>query len=699
MNSGGLCLMLSAIFRGFLIKYAIVALPVVAALVFYAVSLISAAHKAEIEDQAHQVTALRAEILTLLNSAKSDVIILEQSQEIKSFLHKPTLINEAIVQYRLRNFMLSKGIYDQLRLLDLNGREIVRVNRKGQDAVAVLKNDLQDKSNRYYFRSVKDLAIGEVFVSRLDLNIENGQIETPWKLMIRIATPFEDRFGRKAGVLVANLNATSLLNEFEILFNGDSSALRMMNDEGYWVFHPNASKSFGFMTGIENSMIENDLNVWNVMISSQRGMVDSITGHYVYDTIILADEASMRFALDEDIDRWWKVIAFKPYQSMMSDIFEHFGWMVLFVPVFLLVSGLLSWSWAKSSHMHQQARVAEKRLVNVIEQSSELVMITDARAQIEYVNPAFEKVSGYSKDELIGENSRIVRSGKQDHAFYVRMWETLKNGQDFSGVFINKRKDGSFYCEHKQITPVLNEAGKIIQFLSLGKDVTEQKKLESLAEQMREFAFKDALTGVHNRVSMVDLMMKAMLRTKRDDTLMLIDFIDIDNFKKINDEHGHEMGDRCIKHVAEMLILNTRETDTVFRLGGDEFVIMLEGFSHVDEVHTVLRKILEGMVATPEMHRRGISLRISIGAMIFPFGDVHEVDGMISEADSAMYQSKLSGGHTYTFYEPWMKEGGARQTRLNSEHGHPFRGRDDREKTEFSTDLRKRSSFLCWDSK
>jgi len=99
------------------------------------------------------------------------------------------------------------------------------------------------------------------------------------------------------------------------------------------------------------------------------------------------------------------------------------------------------------------------------------------------------------------------------------------------------------------------------------------------------------------------------------------------------------------------------------------------------------------------MHRRGISLRISIGAMIFPFGDVHEVDGMISEADSAMYQSKLSGGHTYTFYEPWMKEGGARQTRLNSEHGHPFRGRDDREKTEFSTDLRKRSSFLCWDSK
>ena len=198
---------------------------------------------------------------------------------------------------------------------------------------------------------------------------------------------------------------------------------------------------------------------------------------------------------------------------------------------------------------------------------------------------------------------------------------------------------------------------KSFNFLSLGKDVTEQKKLENLAEQMREVAFKDALTGLNNRASMVDLMMKGMLLARRDETLMLVAFIDIDNFKSINDKHGHEMGDRCIKHVAEMLILNTRETDTAFRLGGDEFVIMLEGFSHVNEMHTVLRKILEGMVATPEMHRRGISIRISIGAMIFPFGDVYEVDGIVSEADLAMYQSKLSFGHTYTFYEPWMKEG------------------------------------------
>jgi len=345
----------STLLRGFLIKYAIVALPVLAAFVFYAVSTISAAHKADIEDQTHQVTALRAEILTLLNSAKSDVIILEQSQEIKSFLHKPTLINEAIVQYRLRNFMLSKNVYDQLRLLDLNGHEIVRVNRKGQDAVVVLKQDLQDKSDRYYFRSVKNLNVGEVFVSRLDLNVENGQIEMPWKPMIRIATPFSDRFGRKSGVLVANLNASDLLDEFEILFNGDSTALRMMNDEGYWVFHPVASKSFGFMTGSQSSMAEKDLKAWSLMSSNERGRFDSTTGHYVYDTIITVDEGALRFSLEEDIDRWWKVIAFSPNQSVMSDVFNHFGWVVLFVPVFLLVSGLFSWSWAKSAHMHQQA--------------------------------------------------------------------------------------------------------------------------------------------------------------------------------------------------------------------------------------------------------------------------------------------------------------------------------------------------------
>ena len=103
---------------------------------------------------------------------------------------------------------------------------------------------------------------------------------------------------------MANVDATALLNEFEVLFNGDSSALRLMNDEGYWIFHPDASKSFGFMTGIETSMVEKDLKAWNVMTLSDRGEIDSSSGHYVYDTIKVVDESSMRFALDEDIDRW-----------------------------------------------------------------------------------------------------------------------------------------------------------------------------------------------------------------------------------------------------------------------------------------------------------------------------------------------------------------------------------------------------------
>ena len=119
----------------------------------------------------------------------------------------------------------------------------------------------------------------------------------PWRPVIRIATPFSDRFGRKSGVLVANLNASDLLDEFEILFNGDSTALRMMNDEGYWVFHPVASKSFGFMTGSQPSMAEKDLKAWSLMSSNERGRFDSTTGHYVYDTIITVDEGALRFSL------------------------------------------------------------------------------------------------------------------------------------------------------------------------------------------------------------------------------------------------------------------------------------------------------------------------------------------------------------------------------------------------------------------
>lgn len=174
---------------------------------------------------------------------------------------------------------------------------------------------------------------------------------------------------------------------------------------------------------------------------------------------------------------------------------------------------------------------------------------------------------------------------------------------------------------------------------------------------MRDFAMRDALTGVANRAALPDLMANALLRTKRNETLMLILYVDIDDFKSINDHHGHEMGDKCIKHVVEKMRHALRETDYVIRLGGDEFLAVLEGFSHVDDMKSVIEEVLSLVVPTPEMIMNNIQLKLSIGATIVPFGEESDFNLLVAEADTAMYSAKLAGGARCVFYEPWMKEG------------------------------------------
>jgi len=319
-----------------------VGLPVLMAVTLYAYSILNAELHTNREDKTHKVNALRIEINSVMNVARSDVLVLEQSQELKTYLFKPTLINEAILHYRFRNFLLAKPFYGQLRLLDMQGHEIVRVNRTEKDVVSILNDDLQDKSNRYYYHAVKDLNVGEVFISRLDLNIENNRIEYPWRPVIRFATPFADRFGNKAGILVANLNARSLLDEFKIMFNGDSSFMRMMNDDGYWVFHPDESKSFGFMTGTEKSLKGEDVEAWEFISKNPEGSFSTKRGDYVFSTVnVLSDEVA-RFASRDDIDQWWKVMAFTPRQSMLLGVFEQFGLMIFFLPIYLMFAGIFS---------------------------------------------------------------------------------------------------------------------------------------------------------------------------------------------------------------------------------------------------------------------------------------------------------------------------------------------------------------------
>ena len=288
-------------------------------------------------------------------------------------------------------------------------------------------------------------------------------------------------------------------------------------------------------------------------------------------------------------------------------------------------------------------------------ETHEAIMITDANANIIRVNRAFEKITGYSADEVIGKNPRILKSGQHDRAFYEKMWQSVLSGS-WSGEMWDKRKNGIIYPKQVTITAVKNSKGEITQFVSIFNDITSRKLAE---EEIKYLAFFDPLTDLPNRRLLQDRLKPALANSHYNLKKGALLFIDMDNFKSINDTLGHDMGDLLLQQVAHRLDSCVRESDTVARFGGDEFVVMLEGLSTktleaVAQTEVVAEKILAVLNRPYQLRNYDYHCTPSIGAILFS-GHEKSIDELIKQADIAMYQAKNSGRNTLRFFDPQMQ--------------------------------------------
>jgi diguanylate cyclase (GGDEF)-like protein/PAS domain S-box-containing protein len=289
-------------------------------------------------------------------------------------------------------------------------------------------------------------------------------------------------------------------------------------------------------------------------------------------------------------------------------------------------------------------------------ESQEGMMVTDAKGVILRVNRAFTETTGYSAEEAVGQTPRLLRSGRHDAEFYRGMWETINRTGVWQGEIWDRRKDGTEYPKWLTISAVKDEQGAVTHYIGSHYDVTERKKAE---EKIRELAFFDQLTSLPNRILLLDRLKQTMTANSRSGNYAALLFIDLDNFKTLNDTLGHDMGDVLLQQVAQRLSTCVRAGDTVARLGGDEFVVMLASLSMNEaeaatQTEAIGEKIIVALNRTYQLKDVAYHSTPSIGATLFS-GQQTEIDVLLKQADLAMYKAKEAGRNAMRFFDPEME--------------------------------------------
>jgi diguanylate cyclase (GGDEF)-like protein/PAS domain S-box-containing protein len=289
-------------------------------------------------------------------------------------------------------------------------------------------------------------------------------------------------------------------------------------------------------------------------------------------------------------------------------------------------------------------------------ESREGLMITDEKGVIIQVNPAFEELTGYSAQEAIGRNPSMLRSGRQDPGFYRTMWQTLASRGHWQGELWNRRKDGEEFPEWLSISAVRNAQGEITHYVGNFSDISEKKAAE---EEIRNLAFFDPLTRLPNRRFLLERLQRSLAASARTGRFGALLFIDLDNFKTLNDTRGHAVGDKLLVEVARRLQSQIRAGDTLARLGGDEFVVVLDDLSedgdHAAAAAGAIGEKLLSMLRQPArlMGQEAVNTA-SIGVCMFR-GDVDVLDDVMKRSDTAMYEAKRAGRNAIRFFDPHMQ--------------------------------------------
>ncbi len=366
--------------------------------------------------------------------------------------------------------------------------------------------------------------------------------------------------------------------------------------------------------------------------------------------------------LQSDLDNMQRLISGEIRDFTMEKRYIHKNgslvWVELTVSPMWIVGAKPDFHIAIVRDITARKQAEEKTLLQnaALEAAANAIVITDKDGAIQWVNSAWVKLTGYTKEEAVGQNPRIIKSGKHDAAFYKNMWDTILTGEVWHGEVENKRKNGSLYFEEETITPMFDEQGNIKHFIAIKLDITKRRQMEAhlrLAKEELQAAFEheqqlariDALTGVNNRRYLYKLAEHEFDVAMRYQQPLSVIMFDLDHFKNINDAFGHAIGDRMLERVAQVARAQLRDADLIGRYGGEEFVVLLP-VTNAQQAYLLAERIRAGAaeirIETGDGSSATATLSIGIAEALRAPQD-KSVEDAIRRADEAMYAAKKAG--------------------------------------------------------
>lgn len=596
-----------------------------------------------------------------LETVATDLEVLAHMQVVEELAAHDEIPQRQRVAELFSVFSREKQIYDQIRFLDVSGREVVRVDLKNGTPVIVPEALLQDKSGRYYFRDSLRLEKGEIYVSPFDLNVEERRIERPYKPMLRLGMSLFDGAGERRGVLLLNLRGDMLLERFRQVMGADEEAM-LLNRDGDWLVAPDPALEWGFMFGHPGGFARSHPALWQAVRSNPSGSWLNRDGLFTYATVFPLQGRQRSAtgsplpvgASDHGLDAstyFWKVVSRVPPGALPSaeisaeplSLSVYGGGLV----VLLLIAGYLSYVVGVRHRLHLEVLRNARRFKEITDNLGEGLLVLDGCGRVVEANPEAERLLGWRRGALVGQDAHATIHHDSEHASPVQEPCAIRlvaiSGRTYRSedeVFI--REDGSSFPVGLTVAPLTCDGG-IIGSVVAFRDITEIKRQH---EEIRQLAYHDALTGLPNRRMLRERLELALGLAQRHRRRLALMFLDLDHFKHINDTYGHDGGDELLKGVAERLLRVVRRSDTVSRQGGDEFVILLSEIGTAEDAVVTASNILRSMGEPLLVAGQPMTIGVSIGIAVYP-EDADSVDALMLQADTAMYAAKQSGRNRY----------------------------------------------------